>query len=372
MATIDEIILRHSRRGMPLLAQHLPAGACQRAAEALLACPRGLVTLITGFPVGPAAETDGPPGTYFLGLGLQQLGFQVLVATDRLCRGFFDHEPGLAAEYLPLEREAAVRACQAFLQERNPVALVAVERCGRDATGTYRNMHGHDISSRTAPLDELFLQAAPETLTIGIGDGGNEIGMGGLRDVIRSELKLSPCVVPADHLLVATVSSCGALGLLACLGQLTGRQLLPGATAHRAFLEHIVSRGAVAAPRGEPALEVDGFDLSVELDILESLEEASMTLEPPLDLPPEVHHPGYHIRRMRMPHCARGPERCTACQETPEEVCLLQLHPPGSGLAARPIIQVGDDPRWWEYEILGTFDSQAEAESYLHQLPGTS
>ena len=46
------------------------------------------------------------------------------------------------------------------------------------------NMRGRDITAWTAPAHLLFESVAktrPDVRTIGIGDGGNELGMGSLR-----------------------------------------------------------------------------------------------------------------------------------------------------------------------------------------------
>ena len=99
---------------------------------------------------------------------------------------------------------------------------ISIERCGRSADGTPRNMRGLDISSYTAPLDELFTAGPWET--IAIGDGGNEIGMGSLpRELIAQHVdhgETIACVTPARHLIVAGVSNWGAYALLGALAAL--------------------------------------------------------------------------------------------------------------------------------------------------------
>jgi hypothetical protein len=99
---------------------------------------------------------------------------------------------------------------------------ISIERCGRSADGAPRNMRGLDISSYTAPLDELFTAGPWET--IAIGDGGNEIGMGSLpRELIAQHVDHGAtiaCVTPARHLIVAGVSNWGAYALLGALAVL--------------------------------------------------------------------------------------------------------------------------------------------------------
>ena len=77
-------------------------------------------------------------------------------------------------------------------------------------------MRGVDIRTYNAPLEKLFF-GQPWT-TIGIGDGGNEIGMGSIYRAVRAANipngDKSACVVPCDHLIVATISNWGAIGLI--------------------------------------------------------------------------------------------------------------------------------------------------------------
>lgn len=86
---IEDIILRHSQRGMQVLRKFMPQDYCRTAAEKLLKLPRGKVLLTTGFYVAGYAETDGPAGTFVLARALQKLGFEPVIVTDKFCRDFF-------------------------------------------------------------------------------------------------------------------------------------------------------------------------------------------------------------------------------------------------------------------------------------------
>src|SRR3989441_12945114 len=70
------------------------------------------------------------------------------------------------------------------LAAERPTCLVAIERPGRNHAGDYLSMRGESVAAWNAPLDELFMVPSRAT-TIGIGDGGNEIGMG----VVRARLR---------------------------------------------------------------------------------------------------------------------------------------------------------------------------------------
>ena len=272
MKTIEDIILQHSRRGMDLLRRELPGDFCRKAAQAVWSWPRGTVLLATGFYVAGYAETDGPSGTLVLARALKKLGFRPMVVTDNLCRGFFEPEK---IETIYLSCNAGKKNCLRILKEVCPVGLISVERCGENIRGDYANMRGVSIRSHTAPVDLLFDLARGNVPTVGIGDGGNEIGMGNVRNVISEKLSLVPCRTETDHLIIATVSNWGAYGLAAELAMLAGEDLLVSARELRAFLSRTVALGSVDGMSGRPVLRVDGFPVETELAVMEDLRRVS-------------------------------------------------------------------------------------------------
>jgi hypothetical protein len=138
-----------------------------------------------------------------------------------------------------------------------------------------------DITPYTAPLDELFLLNSSNSLKIAIGDGGNEIGMGLLKEVIDGRFSVSPCVVSADHLIIATVSNWGAMGLMAYLQACSGVEVMPTGADLKAYFEHIVACGATDGIRGAGSISADGFDFEIDLEILKALQESITQLSHP-------------------------------------------------------------------------------------------
>ncbi len=76
------------------------------------------------------------------------------------------------------------------------------------------SMRGLDLTGQTSPAHLLFEEASrlePPLTTIGIGDGGNEIGMGKITwDVIRRNIKYGgriACRIATDYLIVAGISN---------------------------------------------------------------------------------------------------------------------------------------------------------------------
>ena len=131
-------------------------------------------------------------------------------------------------------------------------------------------MRGRDITEFTAPAHLLFERTAgrtPRIATIGIGDGGNEIGMGKVpRDTIRRNIpngELIACRVPTDHLIVAGVSNWGAYALAAGVLLLRGAKASPelfDPDRERRLLQVMVEQGPlVDGVTGQQTVTVDGL-----------------------------------------------------------------------------------------------------------------
>jgi hypothetical protein len=261
----------------------VPGGALE-AARALVGADSVLIA--TGFVVAEGMpESDGPPGAAVLGRALRRLGARVRYTSDPAVL------PTLEATLRALDEPLEVfgypegpDAAEAVLERERPTHLVAIERPGRGRGGDYLNARGVSVAAWNRPLDEMFVlarrargrsHAAPGAghprsrprwrppLTIGVGDGGNEIGMGCVRArlVRKGELMARiASVVAVDHLVVAGVSNWGAYGIVAQLARLTGRSLLHTPAEERRLIDACVKAGAVdgLTRRAEPT--VDALD----------------------------------------------------------------------------------------------------------------
>jgi hypothetical protein len=245
-------------------------GGAQAAARALTGA--GSVLIVTGFIVAEGMpETDGPPGAAVLGRALRRMGARVRYTSD--AAALPPLEGALRALGEPTDvfayPEGADAAAEVLARER-PTHLIAIERPGRCRSGDYLNMRGISVAEWNRPLDEMFLlahrrrkqrsPAAPRTghprsdpgwrspVTIGIGDGGNEIGMGSVRTLLARESRMvarTASVVPVDHLVVAGVSNWGAYGIVAQLGRITGEPLLHTPAEELRLIDACMKAGAV-------------------------------------------------------------------------------------------------------------------------------
>lgn len=224
------------------------------------------VLIVTGFTVAEGMpETDGPPGAAVLGRALRRLGARVRYTTD----------PGAVP---PLEAALAVigeppevfpypdtpRAALDVVAREQPTHLVAIERPGRGRDGDYLNARGVSVAAWNRPLDDLFVvKHSSRLVTVGVGDGGNEIGMGRVRRSLAREGDLMAriaSIVPVHHLVVAGVSNWGAYGIVAHLGRLGGHPLLHTPAEERRMIEACVDAGAVDGITRRRTHTVDGLD----------------------------------------------------------------------------------------------------------------
>src|SRR5262249_20090645 len=107
-------------------------------------------------------------------------------------------------------------------------------------------------------------------LTIAVGDGGNEIGMGRVCARLAREGALMArlaSMVEVHHLLVGGVSNWGAYRIGAQLGRLTGQRLLHTPDEERRLIDACVAAGAVdgLTRRREPTVDALGADTHAAL-----------------------------------------------------------------------------------------------------------
>ncbi len=271
---IEDIILSQDKRGISALRDHVPSNFCEEAAQIILDNP-GTAIITTGFYIlaCKAPETDGPPGAIVIGKALQSLGYEVVYVTDRYT------VPLMTAILSPQDRvvdfpitdhEASKKFASDLLNEIKPSILISIERCGLTKDGTYLNMRGNDISEYNAKIDYLFDSDIP---SVGIGDGGNEIGMGNLAGVIPAVKTLpnNPCVTKVSKLIITSVSNWGGYGLVAALSSLKQKNLLPSVWEEQRIVKRTVDMGAVDGILNKPAYGADGFSLEEHSEILGEL-----------------------------------------------------------------------------------------------------
>ena len=272
--TIEDIILDQDKRGVAQLRPHLPEDFCSQAAQYIMDHP-GNVAITTGFYILAAGspETDGPAGAIAIGNALQALGRKVTYITDSyttpVLRGML--EDGTEVVDFPIaDVEVSRNVTAEILARLDPSLIISIERCSRTNDDAYLNMRYVDITPHTARLDYLFEAGIP---SVGIGDGGNEIGMGNLVEFIPQveTLPNDPAVTKVDRLIISSVSNWGGYGLVAALSKLAGRNLLPTVESETVLIKRSVDMGAVDGTTGDHSYFVDGFTTEENGELLARL-----------------------------------------------------------------------------------------------------
>lgn len=287
LSPVDRISFNYIGRGLREF--YMPGGA-ERAAASLEDASN--VMLVTGFSVAKdMPETDGPPGTAELGRALRLRGKQVTYVVDSANRPILE---GILREMgEPLDNirvfdapvGSAAEPARALLREVGPDRVMAIELPSRSARGTKHNMRGIGIDDFNPALDQIVLEAnAIDGIeTLGVGDGGNEAGMGGVGGLIPRALDGSDiaAVVPVDHVVTASVSNWGAYAVSALLlrrGNMPERFQSPEELGR--VLQAAADAGAVDGVSRERVATVDGFSTEVHQAVITLYGRAAAGGEP--------------------------------------------------------------------------------------------
>lgn len=282
------------------LQEQQPGPACMKAAALITArvrTHRGPVVIATGFPEGAGVpETDGPVGAALIARALLLgLGIETVILTDEdwvgmmeaTCRG-----AGLAPlpfpvdgvvrplEFIrpvyirstPKDLEGCRRVTDAILDQTRPSLVISIERPGANDNGLYHGLGGRSLDGMVADYDQFFARAKAEGVPfVGIGDGGNELGMGVVAEKLKTfSPKAKDCGTPgrggvaaamaADLLIVSNVSNWGATGLIAALSAYLGKpRIFHDGALEKRCIEQCVAFGGVDGMFMGPEPAVDGI-----------------------------------------------------------------------------------------------------------------
>lgn len=234
----------------------------QCAAESLLAATSngGPVILSNGWVIDfwyPHGEICGLIGSVSLARAITQgLGRQVCFLTEEpvlpvftavaRAAGMHVYSPedlprlpaAVASRSFPIDPDEARAEAERLLDTLRPSAVITVEKCSPNDRGIHHTGRGTDMSATTAKVDVLVVEARRRgILTVGIGDLGNEIGFGAIREAVAELIPYGAecgcgcgggiaAAVETDCLIVGSSSSRGAYGLEAALATLLGNPAL--------------------------------------------------------------------------------------------------------------------------------------------------
>ena len=247
------------------------------------------------------AENDGPIGSAVLARAISQ-GFNAIpvILVDATIRGpvsqmmkfaglnVISYEQAKIATSLPrytgvavvehgeIEDRAAQASARQLVNKYKPKVVIACERAGMTSDGTYRNALGQDYSVGREKLDYVISIAQELNIpTIGIGDGGNEIGMGAVKSAVAEHIpqgKILCAEQATDVLLPVGVSNWGCYAIAAALAILNKEPALAHtAEDERRLLNLSPTAGLVDGMSGMLDPTADGMSADIHASIVELL-----------------------------------------------------------------------------------------------------
>lgn len=264
------------------------------------------VVMLTGWPDRPGvsaeiSENDGPVGTAALARAVHAAtgAVPLILIEDKQVRAMADvmlaaglriqslEECREAARYdapihaaaigaLPVDKEEAAAMARQIFATLSPTLVISIEKGGMNDAGQISTSLGADTTDFHGKGDFFMREATARGIpTIGVGDGGNELGMGVIRDEIRAKLRHGDTFAPihkVDILVAAAVSNWGAYGIAACLAALTGRpEVFHSADQEETLLRRAASAGFIDGITGWVEPSVDGIPLAAQKSVVELL-----------------------------------------------------------------------------------------------------
>ncbi len=255
-----------------------------RSAEVLTSLsPGDDVLILTGFKVPPkfSPETDGPPGTAFLSGCLLGLGLKPHVVVER---GGVYAVMKSALDAVGLRDEVMLRAApegkgsrselalESLVMDVNPSLIVFVEKPGPNKLGEYHTMRGFNVTNEHIDVLPILNYARENNvITVGVGDGGNEVGMGVVEEYVRKYVPYGnlcncPCrsgiasSARTRYLIIAPTSNWGVYALAGAVWrELRVPQCLTSWAFEEAVLSAMLEAGAVDGVKGVTTFSVDSI-----------------------------------------------------------------------------------------------------------------
>lgn len=239
----------------------------------------------------PAGETDGPPGVAALALAihtataalpilLTRAAFVANVAATALACGLGIRSPDalhrvpFSAAVLPVAAgDAAEQQALDYVEQFDPAMMISIEKLGPNPDGIACSSTGTPTSAERGRAECLFdLAAARGIPTLGIGDNGNEIGFGLIRDAVAQYKPNGARLgtrVATDVLVPANTSNWGAYAVEAALAVLLDRPaLMHGPEIERRMIEACVDADGVDGSTGRHVLAVDGMPMEMSCAVV--------------------------------------------------------------------------------------------------------
>jgi hypothetical protein len=244
------------------------------------------IVIVTGFAVKAAkvGETDGPPGALALAYALEKLNKKVIIVTDKYSESFLRIGSKLLNLHTIIyifEENKEREQTEEILKEFKPDHIIGIERPGRNIQNKCYSMRGEDITSFCPNTDLLFIKAKENNIpTSAVGDGGNEVGMGKVKDSVIKYVNKGNIICAqfcSDNLIVAGVSNWGAFGICVGLCLLNNNMVMYDEEIYEKILKEMVKAGAVDGYSKKRETTVDGLTYDENLEVFTRLRALAET-----------------------------------------------------------------------------------------------
>lgn len=182
----------------------------------------------------------------------------------------------------------AAKQADEIIAKGLPSAVISIECPGANSVGIYHNAVGLDVTSLEAKQDILFTKLQNKgVLNIAIGDLGNEMGMGTIKEHLEEYIPYAAkgkcncgcnggiaVATKADNIITATVSDWGCYGLIAAIAYLKKDLEILHTKEMEEEVMVVASRSGMIDMYGWLVPAIDGFGLSMNLSMVNLMRES--------------------------------------------------------------------------------------------------
>lgn len=245
------------------------------ASNSLLQCSN--IIILTGFPcllTKPIKiETDGLAGALALGRTLSHLNKKVTILIESEYHSVL--EPLLSWHNSQYSCDITLDSSLSL----TPDGIISIERAGRSEDGNYYTMRGL-VMDNLMPFDTVYLDSYQCKVKVAIGDGGNEAGMGPLKEKVKKFIKNGEIIASCSHsdfTLVSSVSTWGGYGLALSISYAAGIEPDVNLNTELQVSEKIMQCGICDGITGEISMGVDGLEWEFTKKLIEDLTQIIQT-----------------------------------------------------------------------------------------------
>jgi hypothetical protein len=179
---------------------------------------------------------------------------------------------------IPIDHGRAKAEAARIMEAYGPVAMVSIEKPAPSKTGRYHTGVGLDVTDTLGKVDHFIDAAhAAGVLTIGIGDGGNEVGLGNIHDQVAEIVPGGDKIGAAtkcDILVIASIANWGSYAIEACIAAALHKpEVLHALADERRVVDGSVTAGFIDPATGIPNGWIDGTPPICSESMLELLRQ---------------------------------------------------------------------------------------------------